>query len=92
MSLYPNIRNREFPTLLRVCYEDNGCDMEKAADELEKLNMLLGIMRMKSLIKARDRSAKTRWSRGRNLTAIISNVLVPPHISTQEDVKKGGDE
>lgn len=50
MDLYRNIKNQELPTLLRVCYEGNGGDMEAAAHELETFDLMLGVIKMRSLI------------------------------------------
>ena len=75
MDLYKNISNRELPTLLRACYEESG-DMEKAAEDLETIDIMLGVIKMKSLINGRERNAKSRWTRGRNLTAILEHIIL----------------
>lgn len=76
MDLYQNISNKELPALLRSSYEENGGDMEKAAHDLESIDIMLGVMKLKGLIGARDRKASSRWSRGRNLHKILENVML----------------
>lgn len=49
-GLYRNIANRELPTLLHVCFDGNNGDMEKAAWELETIDLMLGVIKMRSLI------------------------------------------
>ena len=50
MSMYKNIKNRELPVLLRAIYEANGGDMEQTAHDLESVDLMLGTMKMRSLI------------------------------------------
>ena len=42
MELYRNIENGEVPALLRSAYEENGRNIEKAADQLETIDMIKG--------------------------------------------------
>ena len=76
MSLYNNISNRELPALLHSSYEENGGNIEKAAHDIETIDIMLGVMKMKSLINSRDRKARSRWSRGRNLHRILENIML----------------
>ena len=70
-----NISNRELPALLRASYEENGDNLEEAARDIETIDTMLGVMKMKSLIASRDRRASSRWSRGRNLHKILENIM-----------------
>lgn len=76
MSLYPNISNRELPTLLRCSHEQNGGDMRKTAHDIESIDIMLGVMKARTLINSRDRKASSQWTRGRGLHKIIENVLL----------------
>ena len=53
--IYQHIKDDELPVLLRVCYEENNHDMEQTAHDLESINMLLAVMKAKSLINRNDR-------------------------------------
>lgn len=76
MNLYKNIKNRELPALLRASYELNNGNIEQAAHDIETFDMLLGVMRMKSVINSRSRKKETRWSRGRDFRGIIENIVL----------------
>ena len=76
MNLYANINNRELPSLLKACYETNGGNMEAAAHDLETMDLLLGIIKNKSLINSRSRKKETRWSRGRNFQGVMEAVIL----------------
>lgn len=76
MALYKNISNKELPTLLRAVYEECGENLEESADVLEELDTMLGVLKAKSLINSRERSARTRWTRGRNLSAIFEQIIL----------------
>ena len=73
--MYNNIKPRELPALLRSSYEANGGNMELAARDLETIDLMLGTLKLRSLIAARDRSARSRWSKGRNLTKILEQII-----------------
>lgn len=77
MSIYRNIENRELPTLLRASFELNNGNMEKAAADLETIDVALGVLKNRSLINARSRKAKAnRWSTNRNFKGILENILL----------------
>lgn len=76
MDLYNHISNKELPTLLRAAYEESGQDIEKASETLETLDLLLGVQEMKFLVDMRDRSAKSRWTKGRNYKRIIEGIII----------------
>ena len=76
MNLYRNIKNRELPALLRAAYEENNCNMEEAAADIETIDLALGVLKNRSLISARSRKAKVnRWSSNRNFKGIMENIL-----------------
>ena len=70
MSLYQNIANRELPTLLRVCYEDNDSDMEQTAHDLETIDLMLGAIKMRSLINKHN--GRKRHDYRKVLEAVIT--------------------
>ena len=74
-TLFRNITNTELPALLRANYDLNEGDMEKTAHDLETMDMMLGVLKMKSLVNSRERNAKSRWTRGRNLQAIFERLI-----------------
>lgn len=76
MALYKNISNKELPTLLRAVYEECGKNIEDSAEVLDELDTMLGVLKAKSLINSRERSARTRWTRGRNLRAILEQIIL----------------
>lgn len=84
MDLYNNISNKELPAFLRAAYEESGKDIEKAADIVETTDMLLGVLKAKSLINSRERSAKTKWTRGRNIKAIFENIILRKRHGTDD--------
>lgn len=53
--IYQHIKDDELPVLLRVCYEENNHDMEQTAHDLQSIDMLLAVMKAKSLINRNDR-------------------------------------
>lgn len=73
---YNNIKPRELAILAGVIHKENGGNLEKTEHDLESIDLMLGVMKMKSLINARDRSAKTRFSRGRGLHQVIEQILL----------------
>lgn len=76
MPLCNNIKDRELPALLKASYEENDGDIMKAADTLETLDIMLGVMKAKTLINARDRGARSRFSRGRGMKQILTNIML----------------
>jgi len=48
-------------------------ETEKAADTLDTM---LGVMKARTLINARDRGAKSRFSRGRGMKEILTNIML----------------
>lgn len=76
MPLYNNIKDRELPALLKASYEESDGDIEKAADTLDTLDTMLGVMKARTLINARDRGARSRFSRGRGMKEILTNIML----------------
>ena len=75
MDLYKNISNRELPTLLRACYEQNEGDMEKAAEQIETIDMMLGVLKLKTLVNVRDRKQKRKNLKGRTAHTLIRQII-----------------
>lgn len=76
MDLYKNIKNRELPSLLRTSYEINNYNIEETAHDLETIDIMLGVMKNKSLINSRSRKKETRWSRGRNFQGVMEAIIL----------------
>lgn len=76
MNPYRNINLKELPALLRASYDENGGDMENAAHDLETIDLMLGVLKTKSLINSRSRKKETRWSRGRNFQGIMEAIIL----------------
>lgn len=74
-SPYNNISTEELVTLAKVVHEENNGELEKTAHDIETIDIMLGAMKMKSLINSRDRSAKSRFSRGRGLSQVLKNIM-----------------
>lgn len=60
--IYQHIKDDELPVLLRVCYEENNHDLEQTAHDLESIDMLLAVMKAKSLINRAIESGYTMLS------------------------------
>ncbi len=71
-----HITNTELPILLECFYEENNGDIQKTAHDIKTIDMMLGVIKLKSLINARSRKKETRWSRGRNFTGIMENIIL----------------
>lgn len=71
-----NISATELPVLAEASLEINEGDMDKVALDIETMDIMLGVLKIKSLINSRDRKAASRWSRGRNLSKILENVIL----------------
>ena len=71
-----NIKNDELLTLTEVCFEENGGDLKKTAHDIKTIDMMLGVMKMKSLIDRRSRKKNTQWSRGHNFQNIMEEILL----------------
>jgi hypothetical protein len=76
MSLYKNITDRELTVLAPSCYESNGEDIKKTAHDLESIDLMLGVLKMRTMINNRDRSSKNSRTRGRGLRQILGQVLL----------------
>ena len=71
-----NIRHDELLILTEVCFEENGDDFKKTAHDIKTIDLMLGVMKTKSLINRRSRSKQTRWSRGRNFTGVMEAIIL----------------
>lgn len=75
-SPYKNISAKELVTLAKVAHEENNGELEKTARDIETIDTMLGVMKMKTLINSRERSAKSRFSRGRGLSQVLENIML----------------
>ncbi len=71
-----NITDEELLTLYDVSMEENEGDFKKTAHDIKTIDMMLGVLKMRSLINSRSRSKKTRWSRGRDFKGIMENIIL----------------
>ena len=71
-----NIKDDELLTLLDVCQEENGGDFKKTAHDIKTIDLMLGVMKAKSLINRRSRKKETRWSRGRNFQGVMEAIIL----------------
>lgn len=72
---YRNIKESEIAVLATASHEENGGDLEKTAHDVETIDIMLGVMRMKSLLSSRDKRAKSKFSRGRGFKQILENII-----------------
>ena len=75
-NLLNHIGNNEFPALAGASLEENGGNIQRTAHDLETMDLMLGVIKMKSLINSRDRNAKSRFSRGRGIREIFGNIIL----------------
>lgn len=75
-NLLNHIGDNEFPALAGASLEQNNGDVQRTAHDLETIDLMLGAIKMKSLINSRDRNAKSRFSRGRGIREIFSNIIL----------------
>ena len=71
-----NIKSNEFPILASVVLEENNGDISKSAKDIKKIDLMLGIMKSKSLIVhygRRTRKGTLRKIRG--LDEILANII-----------------
>ena len=71
-----NIRPDELLTLLEVSLDENGGDIKQAAHDIKTIDLMLGVMKAKSLINRRSRSKQTRWSRGRDFMGVMEAIIL----------------
>ena len=71
-----NIKNNELQILLEVSLEENGGDFKKSAHDIKTIDLMLGVIKMKSLINRRSRSKQTRWSRGRDFNGVMEAIIL----------------
>lgn len=84
-TLYENITDKELPHLLRCCYDESGEDMGKTADSLDAIDTMLGVLKARSLISSRERRAKSMWTRERNLSVILGEIIHSKIVNTTKD-------
>ena len=75
-NLLNHIGNDEFPVLAGASLEENGGNIQRTAHDLETMDLMLGVIKMKSLINSRDRNTKSQFSRGRGIREIFGNIIL----------------
>ena len=73
---YRNIKEDELLTLVEVCQQENNGDFKKTASDIKKIDTMLSVMKMRSLIDRRSKKKNTQWSRGRNFVDIIGKIII----------------
>lgn len=76
--IYQHIKDDEMPVLLRVCYEENNHDMEQTAHDLESIDMLLAVMKAKSLINRNDAAKAHAGAADANLMTLSETLFQDP--------------
>lgn len=75
-NIFHNISSSEVPALFRASYDVNNANLDKIAHDMETIDIMLGVLRMKSLVNSRERNAKSRFTRGRHFRAILENIML----------------
>ena len=73
---YRNIKEDELLTLVEVCQQENNGDLKKTAADIKKIDTMLSVMKMRSLIDRRSKKKNTQWSRGRNFVDIMEKIII----------------
>lgn len=73
-TIYDNISDQELPVLLRTCYEENGCDMEMAAKDIECFDVLLGLQKNRMLL-VNNRTPSGRMRKDRNYMQVVEAAI-----------------
>ncbi len=76
MSPFKNITKQELAVLAPSCFETNEKNLEKTAHDLESIDLMLGVLKMRTLINNRDRNSKSKRTKGRGLKQILQQVLL----------------
>lgn len=75
MSEIKNIKNNEFPILAEVVLEENDGDIAKSAKDIRKIDLMLGVMKQKTLLLSGRRTRKGRLRKIPGLDEILENII-----------------
>jgi hypothetical protein len=75
MSEIRNIKGNEFPVLAEVVLEENDGDIAKSAQDIRKIDLMLGVMKQKTLLLSGRRTKKGRLRKIPGLDEILENII-----------------
>lgn len=75
MSEIRNIKGNEFPVLAEVVLEENDGDIAKSAHDIRKIDLMLGVMKQKTLLLSGRRTKKGRMRKIPGLDEILENII-----------------
>ena len=76
MSNLKNITDAEFPILAHVILDERNGDIAKTATDIRKIDLMLGVMKSKSLLNNFGRRTRTgRLRRIKGLDTILENII-----------------
>ena len=76
MSNLKNITDAEFPILAHVILDERNGDITKTATDIRKIDLMLGVMKSKSLLNNFGRRTRTgRLRRIKGLDTILENII-----------------
>lgn len=75
MSEIKNIKDNEFPVLAEVVLEENDGDIAKSAKDIRKIDLMLGVMKQKTLLLSGRRTRKGRLRKIPGLDEILENII-----------------
>lgn len=75
MSEIRNITDKEFPVLAEVVLEENDGDITKSAQDIRKIDLMLGVMKQKTLLLSGRRTKKGRLRKIPGLDEILENII-----------------
>lgn len=75
MSEIRNIKGNEFPVLAEVVLEENDGDITKSAKDIRKIDLMLGVMKQKTLLLSGRRTKKGRLRKIPGLDEILENII-----------------
>ena len=74
-STTKNITEEEFPILADVVLEENNGDIAKSAQDIRKIDLMLGVMKQKTLLLSGRRTKKGRLRKIPGLDEILENII-----------------
>lgn len=75
MSEIRNIKGNEFPVLAEVVLEENDGDIAKSAQDIRKIDLMLGVMKQKTILLSGRRTKKGRLRKIPGLDEILENII-----------------
>ena len=75
MSEIRNITSKEFPVLADVVLDENEGDIAKSAQDIRKIDLMLGVMKQKTLLLSGRRTKKGRLRKIPGLDEILENII-----------------